>query len=336
MRQSETHPQITQIGSYLICVICGWIFVFVCSQERVFSQSLNETQALEAIKLATNPTSKLAAAEDFVARFPKSNERLRIAETIAKEILRVKDGAVALALVERARAVFTSEQEREILKPVTLEAFALGDRTDDAFVLATEMLTKNPDSLNVLVRMTQVGAEETRKKKGKHAAVSLQYGLKAIEMIEQGNKPSSIDDQTWITHTTNLGQLYQHTAILYLAAQNSDEAKARLKRASELSPQDPSNFALLGRLIDADYVVQMKSYKEMPEGEAKQAELKKLEVVLDAVIDAYARAAGLATGRAEYQTLLQALIPDLTTYYKHKHQSTKGLAQLINRYRRRP
>ena len=317
----------------LIAAVC--LCVLAIGPVTAFAQTTTEAQGLEAIKLATNPTSKLAAAEDFVARFPKSNERLRIAELIATEILKIKDGTVALALVERARAVFTSEQEREILKPVTLEAFALGDRADDAFALAAEMLTKNPDNLHVLVRMTQAGAEETRKKNGKHAAVSLQYGLKAIEMIEKGNKPSSVDDQTWTAHKANLGQLYQHTAILYLAAKNSDEAKARLKRASELSPQDPSNFALLGRLIDADYVVQMKSYKEMPEGEAKQEELKKLEVVLDSVIDAYARAAGLATGRAEYQSLLQALIPDLTTYYQHRHKSTKGLPQLINQYRRR-
>ena len=316
------------VGAVCFCVLA-------IGPVTAFTQSPTEAQALEAIKLATNPTSKLAAAEDFVARFPKSNERLRIAQMIAKEILRIKDGTVALALVERARAVFTSEEEREVLKPVTLEAFVLADRADDAFLLAPEILTKNPDNLYVLVRMTQVGAEETRKKSGKHTDVSLQYGLKVIAMIENGNKPTSIDDQTWNSHKANLGQLYQHTAILYLAAQNSDEAKARLKRASELSPQDPSNFALLGRLIDADYVAQMKSYKEMPEGEAKQEELKKLEVVLDSVIDAYARAAGLATGRAEYQSLLQALIPDLTSYYKHRHNSTKGLPQLINQYRRR-
>ena len=318
----------------LVAAVC--FCVLAIGPVTAFTQSPTEAQALEAIKLATNPTSKLAAAEDFVARYPESNERVRIAEMIAKEILRIRDGTVALALVERARAVFTSEEEREVLKPVTLEAFVLADRADDAFLLAAEILTKNPDNLYVLVRMTQVGAEETRKKNGKHAGVSLQYGLKAIAMIENGNKPTSIDDQTWNSHKANLGQLYQHTAILYLAAQNSDEAKARLKRASELSPQDPSNFALLGRLIDADYVAQMKSYKEMPEGEAKREELKRLEVVLDSVIDAYARAAGLATGRAEYQSLLQALIPDLTNYYKYRHNNTRGLPQLINQYRRRP
>ena len=125
----------------LIAAVC--FCVLAIGPVKAFAQSTTEAQALEAIILATNPTSKLAAAEDFVAKFPKSGERLRIAELIANEILRIKDGSVALALVERARAAFTSEQEREILKPVTLEAFVLGDRANDAFALAEEMLTKN-------------------------------------------------------------------------------------------------------------------------------------------------------------------------------------------------
>jgi tetratricopeptide (TPR) repeat protein len=309
------------------------VFALVFFHETVLAQATNEADALTAIRLATNPTSKLAAAEDFIARFPKSSERLRIAELIAGEMLKIKDGAVALALLERAKAIFTSEQEREILKLVALEAYAIGNRADDAFALAAEMLAKNPDDLHVLALMTHAGAEEARKKNRKYTDVSLQYGLKAIAIIEKDNRPASVDDETWLAHKANLGQLYQQTAILYLAAQNTDEAKTRLKRASELSPQDPSNFALLGRVINGDYLSQMKSYEEMPEGPSKQEALKRLEAVLDLVIDAYARAAGLATGRAEYQALLQQVIPDLTTYYKYRHKSTKGLSQLINQYR---
>ena len=97
-----------------------------------FAQTANEAQALEAIKLATNPTTKLAAAEDFIAKFPKSSERVRIAELIAGEFLKIKDGNVALALLDRAKAVFTADQEREILKPVALEVYVIGGRADDA------------------------------------------------------------------------------------------------------------------------------------------------------------------------------------------------------------
>ncbi len=240
-----------------------------------------------------------------------------------------------LALFERAQAVFTSEQEKEILGPVALEAYSSSNRPDDAFALAGEMLAKNPDDLYVLARMARTGTEEARKKNGKYANVSLQYGLKAIALIEDGKRPASFDEVTWSDYKASLGQLYQYTAILYLAAGNAPEAKARLTKASALSPHDPSNFALLGRVINVDYIAQMKVYEATAEGRDKDAALKKLEAVVDAIIDAYARAAGLAAGRAEYQTLLQQVIPDLTNYYKYRHKSTRGLVQLINQYKPR-
>lgn len=318
-----------------LIALCLW--VFVVSHAPVFAQSLTEADALATIKLATNPTTKLAAAEDFIAKFPNSNARLGVAEIIADEILKIRNGAVALALLERARAIFTSDEEREILKPVALEAYAIGNRLDDAFALAAEMLAKNPDDLNVLVRMTVAGTDEARKKNRKHADVSLGYGVRAIALIEADKKPARVNDQTWSLQKGNLAQLYQQTAILYVAAGNTQEAKARLTKACDLSPLDPSNFALLARVINADYLSRTDAYEAMPEGKSKQEALKELDAVLDSTIDAYARAAGLAIGRAEYQVVLQQVIPDLTTYYKQRHnQSIKGLQQLINRYRPTP
>jgi tetratricopeptide (TPR) repeat protein len=285
-------------------ILC--LCVLMVSQS-VKAQGANEADALAAIKLATNPTTKLAAAEDFIARFPNSNARLTIAELVSTEIMKVKDGAVALALLERATAVFTTDQEREVFKRVALGAYTMGNRPDEAFALASDMLAKNPDDLSVLVPMTQVGSEEVRKRNRKHAEVALQYGLKAIALIEAGTTPK-----------TDLAQLYQQTAILYLASGNTEEAKSRLTKASTLEPQDPSNFALLGRVINADYV-------------SKKQDVQ----VLDTIIDAYARAVGLARGRTEYQLLLQQVLPDLTTYYKERHGSIKGLRELINKFSRR-
>jgi tetratricopeptide (TPR) repeat protein len=319
-------------GHKLTKVLVTAFCVFAVSE--VFAQSPTEDDALAAIKRATNPTTKLSAAEDFIAKFPNSNARLGVAETVAGEILKIKNGAVALALLDRARAVFTSEQEQEILKPAALEAYALGNRVDDAFALASEMLGKNPDNINVLTRMTLAGTEETRKKNRKFAEVSLQYGLKAIALIEAGKKPAGIDDESWALQRGSIAELYQQTAILYLASGNTQETKSRLTKAAALSPLDPSNFALLARVMNADYLLQMDAYEVMPDGKAKQDTQKNLDALLDSMIETYARAAGLATGRVEYQTLLTQVIPDLTIYYKRRNnQSIKGLQQLINRYR---
>lgn len=294
--------------------------VLVVRSNFTQAQAVSEADALAAIKLATNPTTKLAAAEDFIARFPKSSARLSIAELIAGEILKIKNGAVALALFERAQAVFTNDDERKVLRPVALAAYTLGNRTDDAFALAGEMLAKDPNELPVLVKMTQLGAEEARKRNRKYAEVSMQYGLKAIALIEADRRLGTDAD---------LAQLYQQTAILHLSSGNNDEAQSQLRKATTLAPRDPSNFALLGRVINTDYVSRFEAYESMPEGKSKQDTKKQLDVVLDSIIDAYARAAGLATGRPEYQALLQQLVPDLTTYYKQRYGSTKGLQQLI-------
>ena len=325
------------VSRKLRVVLVRAICLFAVSSAAVSAQSITEADALAAIKRATNPTTKLTAAEDFVAKFPNSTERLSVAEVIAGEIFKVKNGMVALTLLERAQAIFTSEKEREILKPAALEAYVIGNRPDDAFALAADLLAKNSDDLQVLTRMTQLGTEEASRKNRKYAAVSLQYGLKAIALLEANAKPPTLADEAWAIQRAKLDRLYQQTAILYLAAGNMQEAKARLIKASTLSPQDPSNFALLARVINADYLVQKEAYEAMKDLKSKQEAQKKVEDLLDSMIEAYARAVALATGRVEYQSLLQSVIPDLTVHYKARHnQSIKGLQELINRYRTGP
>src|SRR6185503_4567735 len=198
------------------------ISVFVLCTELLCAQTnqLTEAEALTAISLATNPSTKLAAAEEFINRFPKSSSRIKAAELVAAEILKVKNGTVAITLVERAQSIFTADDEREILKPVALEAYATGNRANDAFKLAAELLAKNPDDLSVLVQMTSLGAEEVRKRNREHADVALQYGLKAIALVEARPKPSRRNDDLSATPDVDLAQLYQQTAILYLGNGN--------------------------------------------------------------------------------------------------------------------
>jgi hypothetical protein len=289
---------------------------------------------LSAITLATNPSTKIAAAEVFVARFPNSPSRIKAAELVAAEIQKVRNGTVAITLVERAQSIFTADAEREIFKPVALGAYATGNRPDDAFKLAEELLARNPDDLEILVPITRAGAEEVKKRNREHVDVSLQYALKTIALIETGKKPSKLSDERWSQHKENLGQFYQDTAILYLGKDDTTEAKAWLHKATTLRPYDPVNFALFGRVLRADYMKQMNEYEKLPEGKPKQERLKQLDLLLDPIIDAYAHAAGLALGRSEFQVLMQQVIPDLTNYYKYRNkQSTKGLQELINKYR---
>jgi hypothetical protein len=328
---SANHKDAMRIG-LCICVL-------LISRGAVVAQlsrAETESEAFAAIKSATNSTLKLTAAEDFIAAFPNSNARLSVAELIAAEILKVRNGAVALALLERAQAIFTSQQEREVISPVAIEVYLNGNRPEDAFKLAADFLGKNPDNLNVLVLMASIGVNESLKANRKLSESALQYTLKAIDIVEAGNKPASVNEEKWATYKGNLGLLYRNSAILYVLFQNTQEAKVRAAKACLLMPQEPSNFASLGRAIDFEYAAQLEKYEAMPDGDAKRAAQTKLNTTLDQVIDAFARAVGIATGHSRYQDLVRVIVPQLTAYYQTRHNSTEGLRELINKYQLRP
>lgn len=293
-----------------------------------------ETVAFMTVRTASNPAAKLAAAEDFVAKFPSSSKRPEVAEMVATQISTVRNPAVAVTLVDRARAIFTNPDELAFIKPVALEVFADAGRADEAFQLATEILGTKPDELWILIKMAFLGAQEARKRNQKYVEGAVRYGTRAIEIIETDQKPANIDGESWAELKSSLPNLYQQIGILNLTQGRTEEAKTLFNKATKLGPKDPSNFALLGRVLNAEYEKSMVAYEALPESKTKQDEKKKLELLLDEIIDKYARAAGLATGKPEHQTLLQQVIPDLTNYYKYRHnQSTTGLRQLINKYR---
>ncbi|SRR6266496_2700891 len=296
-----------------------------------------EIQALKAINSAPDATAKLAGVADFIKKFPKSGARLQLANIVAVEINKVTDPVQAITLAEKAQTIFTSEQELEIIKLALLDAYVFGRRADDTFKLANQMLARNPEDIHVLVQMTFIGTEEAKGKNPKYVQQSLQSGLKAIEVIEANKKPANMSDGSWAAHKAMLPQLYQETAILNLISGNAAEARARLIKSTALGPTDPSSFALLGLIMNDEYVQLASGYNAMPEGKPKEDLLKKLQELLDNIIDVYAHAAALATGKQEYQALLQQVTTDLTSYYKFRHhQSVDGLQQLIDKYKPHP
>lgn len=296
-----------------------------------------EMQALRAISAAPSADAKLTAAEEFLKKYPKTNARAQVLETVANAIAQVKDPTQAVTLAEKAQPLFATPEEQNILKPVLVNVYANANRPDDAFRLAGEILAKDPEDVQILVQMSLTGTEQVKQKNLKYAPQTLQYGLKAIELIEANKKPAKMSEELWANHKAALPQLYQQTAILNLVAGNTKEAKDRLVKTTTLSPKDPYPFALLGFVLNDEYAKFVPLFQAMPAGAPKDAEKTRLEGLLDNIIDVYAHAAALATGRPEYQALLQQVVPDLTSYYKYRHnQSTEGLQQLMDKYKPQP
>lgn len=296
--------------------------------------SEEEAKAIDTINTAPDARGKLTAATEFVKKYPKSEARMQIAEYVANHIVLVADGPTKLSLAEEFQKVFPAAEEAEFVRPALLDGYVKANRIDDAFTTGNALLAKNPEDVYVLVQLTFAGTEEAKKRNPKFVTQSLQYGEKAIQLIEADKRPEAIDEANWGTYKGMLGQLYQQTGALLLISGKPAEAKAKLEKAIEADPKEPSSYVLFGYVINDEYINLATNYKAMPEGPDKEATLKTIEGMMDKMIDLYARAVGLATGRPEYQSLIQQVMPDLTSYYKYRHnQSEAGLQQLIDKYK---
>jgi tetratricopeptide (TPR) repeat protein len=292
-----------------------------------------EELSFTAVASAKNAASRVAAAEDFVKNFPKSARRPEAARLVAELLPTLRNPEIASALLERSKAIFPSADELAFINPVALEIYTKSNQADAAFKLAAELLSQKPDDLEVLVLMTHFGASQSRQSQRRYVEVSLQYGTRAIELIGKDEKPADVTDSLWSKREAMLSGLYQQTGILMHAQGNAAAAKEQIFKATRLGPKDPGSHAFLGRVLDEEYERQMVLYEAMPEGRSKENEKKRLDAMVDEMIDAYARAVGLATGKDEYQALLQQVVPNLTRYYRYRNQSVVGLRRLIEKYR---
>jgi len=293
-----------------------------------------EAKGAEAINAAPDAAAKLAAAGEFLKKYPKSTLRQQIASYVAGEIAKVADATQKLALAEGFQKVFKEGKEVEELQLVTLDAYLSLKRVDDAFAHAALILAKEPENVAVMSHLALVGTEEAKRQNAKYVPVSLQYGLKSIELIEANKKPANLDDARWESQKAMLPLLYLNMGILSLVNSNPVEAKARFEKASVLNPAEPTSYALLGNIVDDEYQQLALSHRAMPAGKEKEETLKKATELMDKAIDLYARALGASAGKPAHKPLEDRLLQVITPYYKYRHNgSTDGLQQLIDKYK---
>jgi hypothetical protein len=297
--------------------------------------SPDEQKAAQAIATAPDPNAKLKAATDFIKKYPKSALRPQVARGVASQISGEKDVAQRITLAQSYQQLFQEPSEQELIVPILIEGLSQGKRADEAFSIGTALLAKNPDSLAVLVQLAATGTDEAKNKNGKFVAQSLQYGAHAIQIIEGDKKPADVDDTGWAAYKKDvLPSLYQSVGLLNLVKGDNAQARASYLKAAEITPSDPFNFVMLAGILNNEYQNQAKRYQSMPSGDSRDAELKKAQALLDAVIDAYAHAIAVSEGNATLQQVRQQYLQDLEAYYKYRHNnSTQGMQQLIDKYK---
>ncbi len=293
-----------------------------------------EAKAADAINSAPDAAAKLAAAGEFLKKYPKSSYRSELSAYVSGEIGQVADANQKLKLAEDFQKVFKDDEDMESIQPVMLDGLLALKRIDDAFSQAASLLAKHPDNVAVMSYLAIAGTEEAKRQNAKHVPISLQYGLKSIELIEANKKPANLADARWERQKAMLPLLYLNMGILSLVSSNAAEAKVRFEKAAALNPADPTSHALLGNIVDDEYQQLAQSYKTMPEGKQKEETLKKATERMDQAIDLYARALGASAGKPQHKPLHDQLLQSITPYYKYRHNgSTDGLQQLIDKYK---
>jgi hypothetical protein len=294
-----------------------------------------ELQAAKKISETADAPGMLQGAADFVKKYPKSNLMKAVGLRVANKIGESKEPSQRIAYGENYVAIFKDTAAADLVTTLLIDSYVKAAKPDEAFKVAGPYLEKNPEDLTVLTQVAIFGVEQIKAKKNQFAQQSEKYGLKAIGIIEAGNKPETFSDETWQEFKTKwLPQLYQQMGIVSYVSGRMDEAKTRLEKSAGLAPSDPFNYLLLGSMANADYQQLATKYKAMTSGPMQEQTLKQAMEKMDAVIDLWAHAAALSEGKLAYQPLHDSVLPDLEQYYKYRHKSTDGLQQLIDKYKK--
>jgi tetratricopeptide (TPR) repeat protein len=298
--------------------------------------SEGEQKALTKIETAPDAAAKIQAVTEFAKKYPKSTQRAKVITYTLGEINKAPDSAQQITLLEGMVSVFKEPTDADIINPFLIDAYIKANRTDDAFRVASASISKNPNDIAMMTQITLVGVEQAKSKNTKYVQQSMQYGAKAIELIETGKKPESMEEARWTDYQTKwLPQLYQSVGLLALMTNNKAEAKAKLDKALALNPNDPFTFVLLGTMVEADYEKFAEQHKAQSPGPLKDELLNQAHGKMDEIIDLYAHAVALSEGKPEYKNLHDQILEALQTYYKYRHKgSTDGLQQLTDKYKK--
>ena len=308
--------------------------------------SKGEQEAAGKVQAAPDTATKLKAAGEFIKKYPKSTQRAAVVSTVVDAIIKTPavanaateaaDDAKKIIGLENALTVFKEPADVEIINPILFSAYIKANRVDDAFTFAQKDLASNPNDLTVLTQATMLGTDQAKKQNGKYVPQSQQYGAKAIQIIESGNKPASISDESWKDYQTRwLPQLYQALGLLSLMTQNPTDARAKLEKAAALKGDDPFTYYLLGTLINEEYTKIREDYQKQSPGPLKDSLLRDAQAKIDEVIEMWAHSIALAQGDATYVTFAGQLRPELESYYKSRHAgTTNGLDALITKYKK--
>lgn len=231
----------------------------------------------------------------------------------------------------------------------------------EAYSTGAKILADEPNYLRAQIDLGYAGYLAASAKNESFNATALDYARKAIQAIESGKVPTLATDAgpkggmsggAGIGPGTDPGTAdwapfkgkddtlaYLNYAVGYLTLKtNPDQSIDALLKAAKYDSdirKTPSTYYFLAaayesgpyKTLSAAYQTQ---YANKPETPESKAALEKLNVVMDRIIDAYARAIATAGTDAKTEQSRKEWLTQMTTYYKFRHDGADtGLTEFI-------
>lgn len=258
-----------------------------------------------------NPTAAYQAARDYLQKYTKDKDQYT--DYLTKWV----------AAYER------DERKRKLPGLINEKNFA------EAYSTGARILTDEPDYLRAQIDLGYAGYLAASAKNETYNNTALGYARKAIQAIESGKTPTE-----WAPFKGKDDTLaYLNYAVGFLTLKtNPNEAIDALLKAAKYESEikkTASTYYFLGvayetgpyKTMSTAYQTEFANKPETPESKAA---LEKLNVVMDRIIDAYARAIAAAGNDPQTQASRTEWLGHLTTYYKFRHEgSDAGINEFI-------
>jgi tetratricopeptide (TPR) repeat protein len=206
---------------------------------------------------------------------------------------------------------------------------------DEAYAVGAKILADEPDYLRAQIDLGYAGYLAASSKNESHNADALMYARKAIQAIEGGKAPGE-----WAPFKGKDDTLaYLNYAVGFLTLKTSpDQTIDSLIKAAQYESdirRTPSTYYFLAVAYESGPYKTLSSayqtnFANKPETPESKAALEKLNVVMDRIIDAYARAIQTAGSDPKTEQSRKDWLAAMSTYYKFRHGgSDAGMTEFI-------
>jgi tetratricopeptide (TPR) repeat protein len=297
------------------------LVTFGSRQTTVFAQAQVGPETDDTAKIAIykrfvdnripNPAAAYQAARDYLQKYQKDKDQY--VDYLQKWVL-----------------AFESEERKNSLPGLINQK-----NWADAFATGAKILADEPNNLRVQIDLGYAGYLAASAKNEQFNTTALNYARKAIQQIDAGKAPAE-----WAPFKGKDDTLaYLHYAVGFLTLKTDpSQAIDSLLKAAQLDSdikKTPSTYYFLAvayesgpyKTLSTEYQTK---YANKPETPESKAALEKLNVVMDRIIDAYARAIAAAGTDPKTQQNRTDWTAKLSSYYKFRHEgSDAGMNEFI-------